>query len=392
MALQLSVSTTEGEKVTTQDYLFREDRVTIGRGRKNHLMLPASWVRPTHAIVDRAWGRYRLILSGWDEITSLNGESIINEQPCPLQEGDVLRVGSFRMEIQLPNLESKSSGEDDRTKENPFDAPVRDLFNALKCISNTYEGTLASSRDRDLEAALAPRSISPHVAVRKTLDGLWEGRRMPGSEHSSETETTTFDEEQLPVDRVQSDRHLNGTSDVLEVLSFALARTLEVPAQFRCEFIGHTLTHPPEARFLYEGSGAKIKKHLTDSSASYQRQRKCLQYVEEAAESVARHQVATIKGYKASVITGVKELLQRLDPDAHRQDILEQNALFEHVPILTSARVLDRVQEECRDLLEDDWSVAEQRVFRPAFAKAYLSHITSPHTQDKDDARSTARS
>lgn len=373
-----------GEHVSSQEYRFQGERITIGRGRGSHLMLPASWVRSTHAIVNRAWGGYRILVTGWDEITSLNGEGIVDEQPCLLQDGDVLRIGSFRIEVQLPNRRDRGTGAHERKDENPFAEPVGELFNVLERMSKIYDQTSAPSRDDALDEALssASPSICSHPAVRRTLDEQWEEKKTSGPNVSSESAAPPG----VPSSghHVRSKSDLNASSEVLDVLSEALATTLKVPAQFRYEFIGHPLTHPPDTKFLYEGSGPKIKQHLTGSTVSSHERSKRLEYVQDAAQSVVRHQVAIVRGYKASVITGVKELLQRLDPDTHQEDVAEGHPIFEYVPILTRARVLDRVREACRDLLQDDWSVAEQRVFRPAFTRAYLAHVTSPHTPDED--------
>lgn len=392
MALKLSVSMNEGEQASSQEYLFQGERVTIGREKTSHLMLPAVWVRPTHAIVDRMGGRCQLVVSGWDEITFLNGESIVDEQPCPLEDGDVLRIGSFQIEVQLLNRSPTIFGENEGNHENPFAGPVNQLLDAFESVSETYEQVSIPDRDHALEEALneAHCPISTHPAVRRSLDGL----RGEGGDPSFGTATTQSEEEHAP--SIQRSTHFEGESgtpaDVLGELAEALAITLEVPAKFRHEFIGHPLTHPPDTKFLYQGSGSKIKRRLTDSSASPRKQRKRLQYVKEAAESVARHQVAVIQGYKASVITGVQELLQRLDPDAHQEDVVEGSSIFEHAPILASPKVLDRVRKACHDLLQDDWSVAEQRVFRPAFTRAYLAQITSPHASGKDAERSNVES
>ena len=358
-------------------------------------MLPAPWVRSTHAIVDRAWGGYRLLVSGWDEITSLNGESIVDKQPCPLREGDVLRIGSFSIEVQFPGCQRKGNSKEPKN-ENPFDESVDELLNALTSVSGAYERTSALTRDHALKEALgsAPEGVLAHPAVQDTLEGLQKKGATPGGNALSETTHPRLGKEHAPSigHHAQAGNDVRVRSDVLEVLTEAVATMLERPARFRYEFIGHPLTHPPRTRFLYEGSGLKIRQRLTDATMSARERSRNLCYVEEAADSVARHHVAVIQGYKASIITGMKEVLQQIDPDVHEQPGGDGHPILDRLPVLASARALERVREACHDLLQDDWSVAEQQVFRPAFARAYLAHMTSPHTPNDGTGRPNAAS
>ncbi|PQJ33918.1 hypothetical protein BSZ35_04230 [Salinibacter sp. 10B] len=385
----------EGEHVPSQEYVFRKDRISIGRGRKRHLMLPAPWVRSTHAIVDRAWGGYRLLVSGWDEITFLNGERIVDEQPCPLREGDVLRIGPFCIEVQFPDRQRKGNSKE-RKNENPFDESVDELLKALTSVSEAYVRTSALVRDDALKEALSsvPERILAHPGVQKTLEGLQEKRTPPNGNASSETTRPRSEEEHAPSigHHTQAGNDVRVRSDVFRVLTEALATMLELPARFRYEFIGHPLTHPPRTRFLYEGSGLKIRQRLTDATMSVRERTRHLCYVEEAADAVARHHVAVIRGYKTSIMTGMKEVLQQIDPDVHEQPGGDGHPILDRLPMLSSARVLERVREACHDLLQDDWSVAEQQVFRPAFARAYLAHMTSPHTPNDGAGRLNAES
>jgi len=179
---------------------------------------------------------------------------------------------------------------------------------------------------------------------------------------------------------VDGERPASGVpASVVEILTDAFAKALQVSRQFREEFVGHPFVHPPDAQFLYEGEGDTIREHLLDPELTGPEREQRLRSVEEAAEALALHQFAVLDGYKASVQAGLDELLGRLDPAAHRADVAETHEVFEALPALVEPVVLVRLRDECRALLREDWSVVEQRVFRPAFTKAYLEQMTAPH-------------
>jgi hypothetical protein len=172
---------------------------------------------------------------------------------------------------------------------------------------------------------------------------------------------------------------------VVEVLADALAEALQVPRQFRQEFVGHPVSHPSDAQFLYEGEGSVIRQHLLDPALTGPERNRRLRYVREAAEALVLHQIAVLEGYKASVQAGLDELRRRVDPAVHRAAVREEHVAVEALPVLAEPVVLMRVRDECQALQREDWAAAEQRIFRPAFTKAYLEQMEVPHNGDARD-------
>jgi type VI secretion system protein ImpI len=181
------------------------------------------------------------------------------------------------------------------------------------------------------------------------------------------------------------------TEEVLDTLLESLSRIIEIPWQFRHEFIGQTIMQSAETEFLYEGDADTIKNHLLDPSISQEERRKRLDHVENAAEALAVHQVAMLNGYKASVTEGAEELLERLNPESHQAEITEENVVYEYLPVLASPAVVERLQLKWNDLKRGDWSAAEQRIFRPAFIKAYLARMTAVDPSEEDTTDSETR-
>jgi hypothetical protein len=378
MVLKLTICReTEGDEASFE-YLFSQEHITIGRGEANHLTLSGTpaLVREKHVFVRRSDGACRVLSCGAEDRTRINGDGIPALQPQEIQDGDVLEVGPFQIEFQfLEESDPATTADPEAEPSNPFQDPVARLASALDALATTYEEADPDRREEALADAVRTDggSESTEEAVRAAVTALVGGP----------TETRS--------DGVGDESHLQGPfivdgeeRPVLKTVTDALATVLEVPYQFRHEFIGHSLSHPSDARFLYEGDGAALRSTLLDSSESGAEREQRLQYVDEAAEALVRHQIAVVEGYKASVSHGVKELLTRVDPEEHRDAVLDTNDVFRYVPALAQPAILRRVREACHDLRKEDWAVAEQRIFRPAFRKAYLTHMTAPHGTDDE--------
>jgi predicted component of type VI protein secretion system len=177
--------------------------------------------------------------------------------------------------------------------------------------------------------------------------------------------------------------------DMKQELVRAVARLITIPWQFRHEFIGQTIMQSPDSAFLYGSPDSVYDDLLGDRISPAERARRiaCLR---EAVDAVVKHQVAMLDGYKASVSSGGRELLDALDPNQVRERVQEENQLYQWIPMLSAPTALDRLAEQHLELRRGAWSVAEHRVFRPAFIKAYLARMTSSDSRSEQDARPAA--
>lgn len=394
--MKLRVTNTEREDRDPSEYIFEQDRVTIGRGSDNDLTLadPKRIVSSEHAEVRHTGRSYQLVDRGSKNFTYLRGQRLTAGEPYALSSGDVFRIGEFEIEFVPLETEDSAPAADETVFaadfSNPFVDPAQDLLEALNDIIDAYEDEVLQRRDDALRDALrrSDAEVKSHEAVNQVLDLLDASRAdTPGTQQPSAekdeaqpapaTPPPNRSENPSPSSKSSTEAGTTVTNEVLDTLLEALARIIEIPWQFRHEFIGQTIMQAGETRFLYDGDAATMKTHLLDPTISQEERQKRLSHVEDAAEALAVHQVAMLNGYKASVMKGAEELLEQLNPDAHQAELAEKNVVFEYLPLLASPAVLDRLRTEWHDLKRGDWSAAEQRIFRPAFIKAYLARMTA---------------
>lgn len=360
MALTLRVLNGKDVPGAPAECLFEAARITIGNCPSDDLTLPDSGdvLCAEHVVLERDDAVYRVTGGRALEATHLNDRVVADRGPLPLSDGDVLAVGPHLLEAETEGQAADAA--------DPLAEAVSGLWAALAAVAGAYERAAPGEGAEALRAAVGagPAPLWSHEAVQAVARLLDEGPPGPPDDGGADDGPRT--EAEVP-------------AAVLEVLTDVLAEALRVARQFREEFVGHPFMHPPDAQFLYEGEGEAIRAHLLDPALTEPERERRLRYVEEAAEALALHQVAMLDGYKASVQAGLDELLGRLDPAAHRADVAETHEVFEALPALTEPVVLMRLRDECRALLREDWSVVEQRVFRPAFSKAYLEQMTAPH-------------
>jgi hypothetical protein len=161
-----------------------------------------------------------------------------------------------------------------------------------------------------------------------------------------------------------------GLSDpMLEAMSRALARALAIPQRFRHEFIGQTIVQGPEASPMVGGDALALRRHLTESPDGEEAGRRA-ERLQEAADTLALHHVALLEGYRAAVREGASNLLQALDPALPPSD--EPSFVEKVLPFLRRLRAAGDASRRWTEQKGEDWAVAERRIFRPAFIKAYL--------------------
>jgi type VI secretion system protein ImpI len=407
MPVKLRVVNTEAETDDSSEYLFDQDRVTIGRGSDNDLTLPDPQriVSTEHAVIQKEGGTYQLVDRGSKNFTYLHDQRLTAGEPYELAEGDTFRLGNFEIEFTPTEVDTTSPAADEtvfaRDFSNPFADPAQNLTEALANLVEAYEEEAPQRREDALKDAF--RRTDVEVENRELMQRLFDlldlqpsaGTAPSPSTPSGSSGETTSDaapaeaSSSPPGPSVQVDD--TATEEVLDTLLESLSRIIEIPWQFRHEFIGQTIMQSAETEFLYEGDADTIKNHLLDPSISQEERRKRLDHVENAAEALAVHQVAMLNGYKASVTEGAEELLERLNPESHQAEITEENVVYEYLPVLASPAVVERLQLKWNDLKRGDWSAAEQRIFRPAFIKAYLARMTAVDPSEEDSSESEPR-
>ncbi len=168
---------------------------------------------------------------------------------------------------------------------------------------------------------------------------------------------------------------------LIQVLLRSAARLIPVPWRFRHEFIGQTIMQEEGAGFLYEDDDEVLRDHLLDASLSDEAYANRLQLLDEALEDLLHHHLAMVEGYKASAQAGSKKLLDILDPRTVETELSADSTLYQWLPVLARLSAVGHLQKRCDELRSEEWSVAERRVYRPAFIKAYLARMTTPRRE-----------
>lgn len=406
MPLKLRVMNEAVEESDPAEYFFERERITIGRGSDNHLTLPdrKRIVSTKHAEVRQEGNTYQLVDLGSKNFTYLRDQRLQAQQPYELHSGDVFRIGDFEIEfvpIEAPEPAAEETvfAADFR---NPFEEPANDLMEALEGIIEAYEEETPQRRADAMQDAFrhATEEMGEHEAVQRVfalLGGDTKGSRPEKTEtspaSSADTSSAPAASSTAPASSASKpERQRAPTVEaphaavdaVLNTLLQSISQIIGIPWQFRHEFIGQTIMQSADTAFLYEGDAEALKEHLLDPSLSEDERQERLEKVEEAAESLVVHQVAMLNGYKASVMKGAQELMEQLNPEAVEAELAESNKLYDLMPVLASPVVVERLRAKWNELQMGDGSVAEQRVFRPAFIKAYLARMTAVRSSDKD--------
>lgn len=134
-----------------------------------------------------------------------------------------------------------------------------------------------------------------------------------------------------------------------------------------------------ETAALHSGDADALKEYLLDARIPEDEAEKRRNMLADAAEEVALHQVAMMDGYKAGAEQGTRRLLDEFDPAEVEAAVRQEDAISRFLSPVAKMRALDRLKQKMQELKGQDWSVAERRIFRPAFIKAYLARMTSLH-------------
>ena len=151
MPIHIVVRVPRGSTVDVSEHTFTRSVITIGRSPECDLVLPGDELRVSrqHIRIERREGGYLLVDLGSRNGTLLNDEVIQPSSTHPLNETDVIKMGSVELDIQNVLL-------DDQTK---------DKVRAIRKGSNTsgrQAPSVVTSDPKEGAALRALQSVSKH--------------------------------------------------------------------------------------------------------------------------------------------------------------------------------------------------------------------------------------
>jgi predicted component of type VI protein secretion system len=364
--LQVVKDDADGEPA---DYLFEQDRITIGRGSNNDLTLPDQKVSTEHAEIRNEEGTYLLVDRDSKNKTYVDGRRVGEAEPYTLSSGDVFRVGDFKIEfvpLFMPSSETTAYAEDEEDA-NPFGRHVSQLAGALEGLAETYKFTPPEERDASFAAAVEEH-LDPEVAeeegVQRALEALGAAPRAESAGRGSAAADDT------------------ATSTVLDSLLKSVVRMISIPNYFWREFAGSDLNHPPEKQVLYDADADDLRAHLLADDITDAERKERLRHLADAVESLVTHNMAMLAGYKKSVMAGSKKLLRRLNP-SDAVDEAEKGGMMDTFFGGGNTSELERLERRWRDLVGGEWGTVEQEYFRPTYVDTYVDRMADTWDLDR---------
>lgn len=378
MPVKLQVVKEGADEGEPADYLFEQDRITIGRGSNNDLTLPDQKVSTEHAEIRSDGGEYLLLDRESKNKTYVDGRRVGEAEPYMLESGDVFRLGDFKIEFAplfMPSSEQTAFAEEDEDA-NPFERDVRQLAAALEGLAETYKFVPSDQREEDFAAAVEEHldaDVGGEEGVQQVMSVLGAGTASEGA--------TADRADRQPSASASRDE---ATTAVLDTLFESIARMISIPNHFWREFTGDALVHPPEKEALHGADVDELREHLLGEGVSAGEREERLQHLREAVDSLVTHNMAMLAGYKKSVMAGSKELLQRVNPiDAVEEAEDGDGGMMGGFFGSGGTSEFERLHEEWKTLYHGEWEEIESELFRPTYVDTYVDRMAQTWDMDK---------
>jgi len=223
----------ETQPATTQEFLYHQDIVTIGRVPSNLLQLPdpqKKVVSRNHARIERIAESFHLIDLGSTNGTYLNDEKLEADQPHELHPGDRIKIGEyliqfFALAMQEPEQEPEESAPA-ALETNLFLNEANEFARAVVSIGKKFFAAVDSSdRQKNLAIALAEplRQLAASeigVVLKTVLEGL-NGTAVSSNNHPQER----------PAEEREAQRH--ETQNVIQTMRDEAQRLQDENRQLR---------------------------------------------------------------------------------------------------------------------------------------------------------------
>jgi len=370
------IVTNQNEPQLNNKYEFDRETITIGRDVSNSVYLPDD-----HKIVGREHAKivlleevYQLIDVGSKNFTYLNDKPIQAGKSYSLQSGDQIKCGDFLLAISI--IESRQKSDDETVflpQSNPFIEDSEALAKILSLLYERYALETVDRRDEALKIALyhSMSKISSNNASKviasflNTKNGEDDIKEKP-----SFSESDTANESSL------------------DILLDSVVKMLNGYHEFRTGELGETILTIKKKSSdyidLHNCNSDDVKSFLARGEKSNDELQKRKAFIKKALDDLMRHQIALFKGYKNCVKRGTREFLDLISPATLKKETMQKQFTlgpfklsFRFFPFLFNLKFLQVYTEKHQELINDDESFLERRVYRPGFMEAYKNYMSS---------------
>ncbi|MGH7595618.1 MAG: FHA domain-containing protein [bacterium] len=200
----------ETQPAKTQEFLYHQDIVTIGRVSSNLLQLPdpqKKLVSRNHARIERIAEAFHLIDLGSTNGTYLNDKKLEADQPYELHPGDQIKIGEYLIQFFALTMPEPEEPELPTLNTNPFLNESNEFARALVSIGKKFLACAENSqRLKNLQDALAEPlrqlAASEIGAVLKTVLAGLNGAAVGSDNHQKESPPEELDAKLLETQNV----------------------------------------------------------------------------------------------------------------------------------------------------------------------------------------------
>lgn len=90
------------------------------------------------------------------------------------------------------------------------------------------------------------------------------------------------------------------------------------------------------------------------------------------------HQISLLDGYKSSVSSGSRQIIERFDPETVKKQLADKKSSIiglklglSSLPLFSALKLVDQYAGIHRELAQEDQSIIEKKYYRPSYVKRY---------------------
>jgi hypothetical protein len=174
------------------------------------------------------------------------------------------------------------------------------------------------------------------------------------------------------------------TKNIIHILVKFLVQMIQARKQFQMEFVGQTIIQSKDNSTIDRLDSDEMVKYLFNPEISEQESEHRIQKIKDYINELLLHQVSHLDGYKMSIDSGTKQILDKLSPSMLEDRIKNETFSlagiripYRFIPVVTFCKVIKSIYNAHKDLMSEDRSIIERRYFRPGYIQNYNKRMKS---------------